>query len=227
MSRPKKNRFVIEAPRYRCFGTKGRCDAPSIEMSVDEYETILLLDGKGLSQEETAFRMGVARTTVTAIYRTARKKIADYLENGKRLSIAGGCYSLDDGLSKTGIMDLKKGPIVNMKIAVSFENEEVFQHFGQTPSFKFYLIEKGKVAATNVESTNGTGHKDLIPWLKSRKVDTLICGGIGEMAISLLKENGIACTAGVEGPADEAVKRLLAGELECVCEPTCDCHDHH
>jgi len=78
-----------------------------------------------------------------------------------------------------------------------------------------------------MEATNGTGHKDLIPWLKSRQVDTLICGGIGEMAISLLKENGIACMAGVEGSADEAVKKLLAGELECVCEPTCDCHDHH
>lgn len=227
MSRPKKNRCVIEEPRFRCFGAKGHCDAPSIEMSVDEYEAILLLDGRGLSQEETAFRMGVSRTTVTAIYRAARKKIADYLENGKRLSIAGGCYSLEDGLSKTGITDLKKGTIIGMKIAVSYENEEVFQHFGQTPSFKFYQIEKGKVTATSVESTNGTSHKDLIPWLKGRQVDTLICGGVGEMVISLLKENGIACMAGVEGSADEAVKKLLASELECVCEPTCHCHDAH
>jgi len=52
---------------------------------------------------------------------------------------------LEDGLSKTGIKDLKKGTIMGMKIAVSFEKEEVFQHFGQTPSFKFYQIEKGKV----------------------------------------------------------------------------------
>ncbi|MCI2111815.1 MAG: DUF134 domain-containing protein [Bacilli bacterium] len=225
MSRPKKNRFVIEEPRFRCFGSKGRCGASCVEMSVDEYETILLLDGKGFSQEETAFRMGVSRTTVTAIYHSARRKIADFLVHGKRLSIAGGCYSVGDGIAKAGIRDLRKGKSNNMKVAVSFDDGKVFQHFGQTSSFKLYEVKEGAVVSSSVEPTNGVSHHELIQWLRDKGVDTLICGGIGGGAIRLLKKSGITCMAGVEGSAEEAVAKLLKNELECVCEPTCHCHD--
>lgn len=114
-----------------------------------------------------------------------------------------------------------------MKIAVSYQNEEVFQHFGQSPAFKFYDISNKKIAATSIEETNGTGHRDLIPWLKSRKTDLVICGGVGGMAIELMKEAGITCLGGVMGKADEVVKAYLNGTLLASAEPTCDCHDHH
>jgi predicted DNA-binding protein (UPF0251 family)/predicted Fe-Mo cluster-binding NifX family protein len=225
MSRPKKKKLISAEPAYRCFGCRGRCEAPKIEMSLEEYETIALLDGAGLSQEETAFRMGVSRTTITALYASARAKIADFLIHGKRLSLAGGCYEIAKEDAPQGIDTYQKEGNKKMKIAVSYENEEVFQHFGQSPSFKFYEIKNKKVVATQVEATAGVGHRDLIPWLQERNVNVLICGGIGGMAIDLLKEAGIACYAGVMGEADEAVQQFLADQLVSVSTPTCDCHD--
>jgi predicted DNA-binding protein (UPF0251 family)/predicted Fe-Mo cluster-binding NifX family protein len=225
VSRPKKKKLISEEPIYRCFGCRGRCEAPKIEMSLEEYETIALLDGEGLSQEEAAFRMGVSRTTITALYASARQKIADFLIHGKRLSLAGGCYEVAAKESEQGIDTYKKEGNKTMRIAVSYDNEEVFQHFGQSPSFKIYDIQSKKVAAAKVEATGGVSHRDLIPWLQERKVEVLICGGIGGMAIDLLAEAGIACYAGVTGSADLAVRQFLADSLVSVSAPTCTCHD--
>lgn len=67
-------------------------------MTVDEYETIRLIDLEGFTQEECAQQMNVARTTVQGIYARARKKIAHMLVNGSPLLIEGGEYKLCDGL---------------------------------------------------------------------------------------------------------------------------------
>jgi predicted DNA-binding protein (UPF0251 family)/predicted Fe-Mo cluster-binding NifX family protein len=225
MPRPKKKKVISEEPIYRCFGCRGHCEAPKIEMSLEEYETIALLDGEGLSQEETAFRMKASRTTITLLYASARKKVADFLIHGKRLSLGGGCYEVAPNEKKQGIDTYKKEGSKNMRIAVSYENEEVFQHFGQSPSFKIYDIKDKKVISSSVEATHGVGHRDLIPWLKERKVEVLICGGIGGMAIDLLNEAGIACFAGVMGKADSAIDQFLVNSLASVSTPTCNCHD--
>lgn len=221
MARPKKNRIVNAEPPYRCFGTLGRCDAAKIDMSVDEYETLILLDGEGLSQEEAAFRMGVSRTTITAIYHAARKKIAEFLIEGKRLSIGGGCYEVNAEKQIHGIKEMKG--FTTMKIAVSCQNEEIFPHFGQSPSFLFAEVKDGKIVSKTLEMTNGVSHRDLIPWLKNKKADAVIVGGIGEMAISLLQEAKIACYAGIEGKTEDALQDFLANKLRCIDEPTCCC----
>jgi predicted DNA-binding protein (UPF0251 family)/predicted Fe-Mo cluster-binding NifX family protein len=221
MARPKKNRIVQGEPPYRCFGTLGRYDAPKVEMSVDEYETLILLDGENLSQEEAAFRMGVSRTTITGIYASARKKIATFLLEGDRLSIAGGCYEIQPSKKTHGVKEMKGKK--SMKIALSYEKGEIFPHFGQSPSFLFVEVVDGKVVKENVEPTNGVSHRDLIPWLQERKVDAVIVGGIGEMAISLLQNAKILTYAGVEGKADDALKDYLANKLQCIDEPTCYC----
>ena len=223
--RPRKKKVISEEPAYRCFGCHGRCGAPKVEMSLEEYETIVLLDGEGLSQEEAAFRMKASRTTVTLLYASARKKVADFLIHGKQLSLDGGSYVVAPNGQKQGIDTCKKEGSKKMRIAVSYENEEVFQHFGQSPSFKIYDIKDKKVVSSSVEATHGVGHRDLIPWLKERKVEVLICGGIGGMAIDLLSEAGIACYAGVTGKADSVVGQFLANSLVSVSTPTCDCHD--
>lgn len=75
-----------------------RDDQKVVVMSVDEYETIRLIDLQGFTQEECAAQMNVARTTVQGIYNDARKKLADVLVNGQRLLIQGGDYVLCDGL---------------------------------------------------------------------------------------------------------------------------------
>lgn len=98
MPRPKKWRRVCCLPDVNRFGPlNGNAEVCFVVMSVDEYETIRLIDAEGLKQEECAERMDVARTTVQGIYDSARKKIADSIVNGKTLIIEGGEYMLCDG----------------------------------------------------------------------------------------------------------------------------------
>ncbi|MBR5559240.1 MAG: NifB/NifX family molybdenum-iron cluster-binding protein [Oscillospiraceae bacterium] len=111
-----------------------------------------------------------------------------------------------------------------MKIAVTFENEQVFQHFGHTEFFKIYDVEDGKVTKAVVVSTAGSGHGALAGFLAALGVDTLICGGIGGGAQMALQQAGIRFFGGVQGSADLAVEDLLAGRLSY--DPTAKC-DHH
>ncbi len=115
-----------------------------------------------------------------------------------------------------------------MKIAVTYENGEIFQHFGHTEQFKVYDIEDGKVVKSEVVSTNGSGHGALAQLLATLKADTLICGGIGAGAQNALAQAGIRLYGGVSGNADEAVNALLAGNLAFQPDVHCDHHgsDH-
>ena len=98
MSRPRKWRSVCALPENSKFGPLGTCldEEFIIHMTVDEYETIRLIDKEGLTQLECANQMNVARTTVQGIYDSARKKIADSLVEGKVLFIEGGDFLLCD-----------------------------------------------------------------------------------------------------------------------------------
>ncbi len=101
-----------------------------------------------------------------------------------------------------------------MKIAVTFENGTVFQHFGHTEQFKVYETDGGKVSSAGLLNADGTGHEALAAFLKDHGVDVVICGGIGGGAEAALKEQGIELCAGASGDADEAVAAYLRGELE-------------
>ena len=90
MPRPFRCRRIEQLPVYRSFSPDDITATESIQMTVDEFEALRLLDDEGLTQEACASRMNIARTTVTAIYDSARKKVADALVNGKRLLITGG-----------------------------------------------------------------------------------------------------------------------------------------
>ena len=111
-----------------------------------------------------------------------------------------------------------------MKIAVTYENGQVFQHFGHTEQMKVYTVEDGEIKLSQVISTNGTGHGALAGFLSELGVDTLICGGIGGGAINALAQAGIKLCAGVAGDADAAVKALISGELQYSDEANCDHH---
>lgn len=99
MPRPRKCRRVCCMPDSRSFGPLGNDESNSkvVAMTIDEFETIRLIDLEELSQEECAKRMNVARTTAQAIYNSARTKLADCLVNGLQLSIGGGDYVLCEG----------------------------------------------------------------------------------------------------------------------------------
>ena len=113
-----------------------------------------------------------------------------------------------------------------MKIAATYENGNIFQHFGRSEAFKFYDVDGGAVTATAVVSTNGSGHGALAGFLTQHGVDTLICGGIGGGAQAALAEAGIKLYGGVSGGADAAVAALLVGNLGYNPNVHCDHHDH-
>lgn len=113
-----------------------------------------------------------------------------------------------------------------MRIAVTYENGEVFQHFGHTEQFKIYDAEGGQIEKEEIINTNGSGHGALAGLLTELKVDTLLCGGIGGGAQAALKEAGIELYGGVSGAADDAVKAFLAGALDYNPDIQCSHHDH-
>lgn len=112
-----------------------------------------------------------------------------------------------------------------MKIAVTYDNGNIFQHFGRTEFFKVYEIEDNKVVSSEVIGSNGVGHGALAGLLSEQSVDVLICGGIGGGAQAALAEAGVELCSGAEGDADQAVDAYLKGELIST-GANCD-HHHH
>lgn len=112
-----------------------------------------------------------------------------------------------------------------MKIAVTYENENIYQHFGHTQQFKIYEITNGKIIKSEIVLTNGSGHGALASFLASHDVDALICGGIGAGAKSALSSACIALYGGVRGNCDEAIQHLLEGTLNYNSEISCSHHD--
>ena len=114
-----------------------------------------------------------------------------------------------------------------MRIAVTYENGEIFQHFGHTEQFKIYDVENGNIISSEIVDAGTSGHGALAGVLSALKVDALICGGIGGGAQNALAQAGIRLFGGVSGNADEAVNALLAGNLGYDPDVHCNHHDHH
>ncbi|HIZ22009.1 MAG TPA: FKBP-type peptidyl-prolyl cis-trans isomerase [Candidatus Blautia faecigallinarum] len=111
-----------------------------------------------------------------------------------------------------------------MKIAVTYDNGNIFQHFGKTEYFKVYEVEDNKVVSSEVIGSNGVGHGALAGLLSGQAVDVLICGGIGGGAQNALAQAGVELCAGAQGNADEAVEAYLKGEL---VSTGANCDHHH
>ena len=112
-----------------------------------------------------------------------------------------------------------------MKIAVTYENGNVFQHFGRTAQFKIYTVEDGKIVAAQVIDTDGSGHGALAGFLESLGASVLICDGIGAGARFALQDVDIQVFGGVTGDADEVAEAFAAGVL--AYDPEACCIHHH
>ena len=239
MARPIRCRRICFEPKYNTFVPYGTTGTEQVLLTVDEFEAVRLIDYEKKTHEQCARQMRISRTTVTEIYERARTKIADCIVSGKTLYISGGNYALCDGSAwrccgkkcsraeqavENETVNRKEAGI--MKVAVTYENGNVFQHFGHTEQFKIYDIEDGKIISTQVVDTNGNGHGALAGMLLEWKVDSLICGGIGGGAQAALAEAGIRLYGGVSDSADEAVNALLAGNLNFDSNVHCDHHGH-
>ncbi|HCM24846.1 MAG TPA: DNA-binding protein [Ruminococcaceae bacterium] len=237
MPRPQKKRHVCCMPKHCLFLPNKSSAAESVVLTVDEYETIRLIDLEDYTQEECAQQMHIGRTTVQSIYNEARKKIADVLVNGKVLKISGGDYVLCKSYGKlcgggcrrhcheNQYFDQMISEVKRMKIAVTYENGQVFQHFGHTKTFKFYDVQDGKMTGAEVVDTMGSGHGALAGFLTAHHANILICGGIGGGAQTALAEAGIKIYGGVSGSADDAVQALLSNSLQFDPNVHCDHHD--
>ena len=113
-----------------------------------------------------------------------------------------------------------------MKIAVTYDNGNVFQHFGRTEQFKIYDVENGKIVSSEVIGNDGLGHGALAGLLANNAINVLICGGLGGGAMNALTSAGIEVVAGATGNTDAAVEAYLKGELVS-SGANCDHHDHH
>ena len=112
-----------------------------------------------------------------------------------------------------------------MRVAIPFENNEVFQHFGHTSQFIFYDIDvNSDEVEYEIVDTEGQGHGALAGFLSERDTDVVICGGIGPGAISALSGNGILVFPGVEGKCGDALISLLRGDLVADTRGNCDHH---
>jgi len=113
-----------------------------------------------------------------------------------------------------------------MRVAITFDNGQVFQHFGHAEHFSIYTIEENNIVSSEIMDTNGQGHSALAAFLKENKVDVLICGGIGGGAQVALNEAGIKIYGGVKGTVEKSIKAFLNGTLIFDPHVHCDHHDH-
>lgn len=238
MPRPVKYRKVCHFPPIVEFRpiNSDKVLEPVI-LCIEEYEAIRLMDKEGFSQEQCSNYMQIARTTVQRIYEIARQKIATALVEGRPIRIEGGDYVICSGHSLDCGHDAclkyqyrqmfhNKGDNI-MRIAVTYENEEIFQHFGHTQQFKVYDVENGAIVSSQVVDTNGSGHGALAGILAALNADVLICGGIGGGAQMALADADIKLFGGVSGNADAAVEAFLAGNLAYNPNVQCNHHDHN
>lgn len=100
-----------------------------------------------------------------------------------------------------------------MKIAVTYSNGEVFQHFGRTEQFKVYEVEDSKVVSSTIVGCNGMSHSGVGMVVQQIGADVLICGGMGEGARNMICQMGIRLVSGITGDADRAVDMFLKGEI--------------
>lgn len=237
MARPTRCRRICAEAAYDSFRPDGIPNQGKIILGMDEYEAIRLMDLEKCTQEQCAAKMGISRTTAAEIYETARGKLADCIVNGKQLVITGGHYRLCEGdlpfpckkNCRRAENFARKRKVSGkgekqMRVAVTYENGMVFQHFGHTEQFKFYDVEDGTIVKEQIVDTNGQGHGALAGFLTEAGVEILICGGIGGGAKSALSEAGIQLYGGVSGNADEAVKAYLADQLNYNPDVTCSHH---
>ena len=222
--RREKLRRVGIIPEYRGFTPDGLASGDAIDMTIDELEVLRLCDLEGLSQEAVAQQMGIARATVAAICSRTHRKVANALVNGRALIIEGGNIAYSPITTTTAAWPAKE--VGTMRVATTYDNGNIFMHFGRSEQFKIYDIQDGKVLNEQVVGTGGTGHGALAGLLANGGVDTLICGGIGGGAQQALAQAGIRLFGGVSGDADAAVHALLAGNLGYNPNVRCDHHDH-
>lgn len=228
MARPLKLRSVQKKPYCARFQPIKMSTDQTLLISLDEYETIRLIDYERLSQENCAKVMDVSRTTIQRIYAMARQKIAQAVVEGIAIEIEGGSIHLEQKKQKSHLND--KGEFT-MKLAIGVEGLNVAGHFGQCNDFRLYTIENNQVISFEDIHDETHVHHERPQFLKDLGVDTLIMNSMGKGAYNRLIALNIDCVAAENRSLDEAVLAFLNQSLdqklvghEC---KNCGGYDHH
>lgn len=100
-----------------------------------------------------------------------------------------------------------------MKIALTTQDDQIFEHFGKCTTFTVFEVENGKIQGKTLIDAIGHGHAELAGFLKGAGVDVVICGGIGNGARNMLDFAGIRLVSGISGSIDDAINAYLNGNL--------------
>lgn len=231
MPRPRKCRRICSMPRYTEFSPDSSFDEKeeTVTLTVDEYEALRLIDLLGYSQEQCGEYMQVARTTVQQIYASARKKTAEMLVNGRRLSINGGDFCLCRGgesfigclgcrrhIAKNSVQ-INRGK-ENMKIAVPLDADKknICVSFGRAPIFLVYDLTSGEKEYYENPAANAEGGAGIkaAQAVTDFGVSSLITVRCGENAAQVFNAAGIKIYKAKALDADGAVREFKAGQLD-------------
>ena len=224
MPRNPSQKTIRSNPPSRSFIPLGRNAASGqsdVNLLLEEWEALRLVDYAGMEQSQAALSMGISRQSVQMLVSSARTKLARAVVEGLPLQILG------DQEQNTHTDLRYEERTSKMKIAVTAQHTQVFPHFGRTPEFYLVTAEDGKITEEKIIAAPAEGHGALVGFLVSQGVDTLICGGIGGGAVNGLRSSGIKVYAGASGSVREQVLSLLSGQLPQQGEANCDHHDEH
>ncbi len=115
-----------------------------------------------------------------------------------------------------------------MRIAVSYQDGQIGEHFGHAAMFAIYDYEDADVNRCTkvlVETGDLHGHQAMAERMKSERVDAVISGSMGGEARAALLSLGIVPVAGYSGNADDAADLLILGQLPLITDGACggDC----
>ena len=223
MPRPIKRRNVCCLPNNCRFGALDNAsNADIVRMTVDEYETIRLIDLEGCTQEECAKQMNVARTTVQGIYIEARRKIAEFIVNGSNLEIDGGEYVLCSGKREKHFRGchrheccenckIDNKEVRRMKVAIPVEEKRtdcaVCMSYGRAPYFAIYNEENGEYTYLDNSAAAASGGAGIRASqdLMNEGVEAVIVPRLGENAAEVLLANDITIYKCIEGTIEDNV----------------------
>lgn len=247
MARPRKYRNICGFPANNSFGPLGieEYENKFIVMPIDQYETIRLIDLEGLTQEECADQMNIARTTVQRIYSEARKNLAESLVKGKVLKIEGGDYKLCNGKGKfcgrgncqrhrgnmVSLKDEEKEKIL-MKIAIPVNSKEIRTEigssFGRAPYFLIYDVETKESVFVENKATSSPGGAGVIAaqTIVDIKVDALITPRCGQNAADVLNAGKIKLYKSIDGTVEDNIKAFSDEKLDLLEDIHAGFHNH-
>lgn len=228
MPRPKKCRKVCQMPEIREFQPVGKSLCQSaVVLSVDEYEAIRLIDKQGFSQEECGRYMQIARTTVQAIYDSARKKLAEALVSGLPLKIEGGDIKLCDGKEeycgcggcrrhrlRQILMQYKEGGKMRIALPLDENKQDICVALSRAPYFLFYDEDAQTIVENPAANAQGGAGIQAAQFLVDNGVKVLITVRCGQNSADVFTAVGMKIYKSVGKTAFEDLNAFEEGRLE-------------